>query len=85
LKKKKHYSNEHFHLHYITKFVENLPITKEKTEKKQISPQDGRQMVEMKFDSCKIIPHYYNNIFVLHMHTFTNSVFFLNTFNIAIH
>jgi len=42
-------------------------------------------MVEVKFNSYKIIPHYYNNKFALHMHTSTISVVILNTFNIAIH
>jgi hypothetical protein len=42
-------------------------------------------LVEVKFNLCRIIPHYYNNKFALHMHTFNNSVLFLNTLNIAIH
>jgi hypothetical protein len=52
-------------------------------KKKKNSPQDGRQMVEVKFNSYKIIPHYYNNKFALHMHTI--SALILNTFNTAIH
>ncbi len=35
------------------------------------SPQDGRQMVEAKFNPYKIISHYYNNRFALqyaHIH-----------------
>jgi len=42
-------------------------------------------MVEMKFNSYRIIPHYYNNKFALHMHTSINSALIFNTFNIAIH
>ncbi len=42
-------------------------------------------VIEMKFNSCKIIPHYYNNRFALHMHTSTISTLILNTFNTAIH
>jgi len=42
-------------------------------------------MVEVKFNSYRIIPHYYNNKFPLHMHTFIIFALFLNTLNIAIH
>jgi len=42
-------------------------------------------MVEVKFNYCKIIPHYYNNKFTLHMHTFNIYALILNTINIAIH
>jgi hypothetical protein len=42
-------------------------------------------MVEVKFNSYKIIPHYYKNRFALHMHTFTISALIINTFNTAIH
>jgi hypothetical protein len=33
-------------------------------------------LVETKFNSYKIIPHYYNNRFALHLHTFIISAFF---------
>jgi hypothetical protein len=82
IEKKQHYLSKHFRLQYTIIFLENLPIIKKNKKK---SPQDGRQMVKMKFNSCKIIPHYCNNIFALHMQTFTISILFLNTFNIAIH
>jgi hypothetical protein len=65
-----------------TKIVKNLIIIVKKQKK---SPQDGCQMVEMKFNSYKIIPHYYNNIFALHMHTSTIFALIFNTLNIAIH
>ncbi len=45
----------------------------------------SRWLVKVKFNSCKIIPHYYNNIFAPHMHTFTIYALFLNTLNTAIH
>jgi len=37
------------------------------------------------FNNNKIIPHYYNNIFLFHMHTFTIFTLIFNTFNFAIH
>jgi hypothetical protein len=42
-------------------------------------------LIEMRFNLCIIIPHYSNNIFALHMHTFIISTLILNTFNTAIH
>jgi hypothetical protein len=54
-----------------------------KKQKQKNSQQDGHQMVEVKFNSCKIIPNYYN-IFTLHMHTFTIFALILSTLNIAI-
>jgi hypothetical protein len=42
-------------------------------------------MVEVKFNSCKIIPRYYNNKFAIHMHTSTISTLIFNAFNTAIH
>jgi hypothetical protein len=46
--------------------------------------RDG-PLVEVKFNFCIIIPHYYNNKFALHMHTSIIFALILNTFNIAIH
>ncbi len=46
-----------------------IPISKEYHSLKRI-------LVEVKFNSYRIISHYYNNIFSLHMHTFIISVFF---------
>jgi hypothetical protein len=43
------------------------------------------RLLVVKFNSYRIIPHYYNNRFALHMHTFSISALILNTFNIAIH
>jgi hypothetical protein len=37
------------------------------------------------FNSYIIIPHYYNNKFAFHMHTFTISPWIINTLNFAIH
>jgi hypothetical protein len=42
---------------------------------------DGRN----EFNSYWIIPHYYNNKFALHMHTFTIFAYIFNTFNSTIH
>jgi hypothetical protein len=42
-------------------------------------------MVEVKFNSWKIIPHYYNNKFALHMHTFIIFALIIKTLNIVIH
>jgi len=42
-------------------------------------------LVEMKFNSYRIIQHYYNNIFAFQMHTFIIFALILNTFNTAIH
>ncbi len=42
-------------------------------------------MVEVKFNCCIIIPHYCNNKFALHMHTFTIFALILTTLNYAIH
>jgi hypothetical protein len=35
-------------------------------------------LVDVKFNSYKIIPLYYNNKFTLHMHTFSISIMFFN-------
>jgi len=37
------------------------------------------------FNSYIIIPRYYNNIFALHINSFTISALIFNTFNFAIH
>jgi len=42
-------------------------------------------MVKMKFNSYRIIAHYCNNKFALHMHTSTIYALILNTLNIVIH
>jgi len=42
-------------------------------------------MVEMKFNPCKIISHYYNNIFALQYVYIHNFCPILNTFDYAIH
>jgi hypothetical protein len=42
-------------------------------------------LVDVKINSFIIIPHYCNNKFSLHMHTFIIFTFFFNTFNITIH
>jgi hypothetical protein len=47
--------------------------------------QDGRQMVEVKFNSCIIIPHYCNKRFALHMHTSIIYALIFSTFNTTIH
>jgi hypothetical protein len=55
-----------------TKIIENLFDSIQKKQKKN-SLQDGCQMIKMKFNSCKIIPHYCSNIFALqyaHIHNF---------------
>jgi len=41
--------------------------------------------VKVKFNSYKTIPHYCNNKFALHMHTFSIYALILNTLNITIH
>jgi hypothetical protein len=43
-----------------------------------------KRMVEVKFNSYRIIPHYYNNIFAFHVHTFNIFALFINTLDIAI-
>jgi hypothetical protein len=42
-------------------------------------------LVDVKFNSCKIIPHYCKNRFALHMHTSTISSLIFNTLNPTIH
>jgi len=52
-----------------TKIVKNLPVIIKEIEKN--SPQDGYQMVEMKFNYYIIVPEYNNNNFTLqyaHIH-----------------
>jgi hypothetical protein len=42
-------------------------------------------LVDVKFNSYKIIPHYYNNRFALHMHTSIIYALIINTINTTIH
>jgi len=42
-------------------------------------------LVAMKFNSCRIIPHYCNNKFAFHMHKFIIFALFSNTPNNTIH
>jgi hypothetical protein len=64
-------------------FVENLLITKRRNQK-IISPQDGRQMVKVKF-TLQSISHYCNNKFAFHRHMFTIFVLSFNKLQITIH
>jgi hypothetical protein len=64
--------------------LKKFPLLKEIIGEKK-SPQDGCQMVEVKFKCPQNISHYYNNIFTFHMPMFTIYVLTLNKLNITIH
>jgi hypothetical protein len=56
-----------------------------KNKRKSISPQDGHQMVYMKFKFLQNISHYCNNIFSFHMPMFIIFVLSFNKPNTTVH